>query len=109
MTNSGKAFPDILAVDPTGCGCTECIIGEYVPQEIWEEKATAADLAAVLTGEVSNHTSQSLLYLVITNVFRTKSADEFQRVWIEEFDRAIGNINIDIDVDSIVERVSWMD
>lgn len=22
-----------IAVDPEGCGCTECMVGEYVPEE----------------------------------------------------------------------------
>ena len=40
-----------VAVDPHGCGCTECLIGQYVP----EERATPAQLVAVLTGEIGNN------------------------------------------------------
>jgi hypothetical protein len=44
--------PGAVAVDPPGCGCTECLTGEYVPLE----QATDAQVAALLTGSVGNNT-----------------------------------------------------
>lgn len=41
-----------LAIDPRGCGCTECIIGEYIPAE----KATREHLRLLAVGEMANHT-----------------------------------------------------
>ncbi|MER5891114.1 hypothetical protein ABT160_45500 [Streptomyces sp. NPDC001941] len=46
----------ITAVDPPGCGCTECLTGQYAPLD----QATAQDIAALLSGQVSNHTSVDL-------------------------------------------------
>lgn len=40
------------AIDPKGCGCTECIIGEYVPMD----EASALEWLRVLTGDIDNHT-----------------------------------------------------
>lgn len=42
----------VLAIDPYHCGCTECIIGEYVPLE----QATDDQLIAMILGELANHT-----------------------------------------------------
>lgn len=40
------------AVDPKGCGCTECITGEYVPLEL----ATDQQLQDLISGILENHT-----------------------------------------------------
>lgn len=42
----------VLAIDPVGCGCTECLTGEYVPLE----SATKEQALAVLRGELANNT-----------------------------------------------------
>lgn len=90
-----KAFPDILAVDPTGCGCTECIIGEYVQYDIWEKKATAADVAAFLTGDVRNNTYDSTLEIILRSWFDEESANEFVRRFKEDLDRNLSSYYID--------------
>ncbi|MFJ5951364.1 hypothetical protein [Streptomyces noursei] len=46
----------LIAVDPPGCGCTECIIGQYVPLD----RATPEDIAAMLNGRLFNHTGTEL-------------------------------------------------
>ena len=47
--------PKPWAIDPVGCGCTECIVGEYVPQE-WADKSA---WLRVLMGDIDNHTYMS--------------------------------------------------
>ncbi|MFJ9521280.1 hypothetical protein ACIRPK_23895 [Kitasatospora sp. NPDC101801] len=42
----------LLAIDPADCGCTECIIGEYVPLRY----ATADQIVRLLKGELGNNT-----------------------------------------------------
>lgn len=45
-----------VAIDPYGCGCTECIIGEYIPLQ----EATDAQVLDMLDGRLSNHTGYEL-------------------------------------------------
>lgn len=42
-----------IAIDPPGCGCTECLIGEYVPLD----QATDDQLRLMLQGKIKNNTS----------------------------------------------------
>ena len=55
-TDDTPAFPDILAVDPKGCGCTECATGEYVNEDTYTEQATKGDLLRLINGEVGLNT-----------------------------------------------------
>ena len=45
----------VRAIDPPGCGCTECIIGEYVPLD----RATPKQVARMLRGKIANNLSSS--------------------------------------------------
>lgn len=98
-----RAFPNILAVDPTGCGCTECIVGEYVPEEVWCASATASDLAEFITGRVTNNSLTGTFQLVMNGWFSTRSAREFQIRYSERVARELDEINEIVDPDSIVE------
>lgn len=42
----------LTAIDPPGCSCTECIIGEYVPLD----QATAENVRALFAGELRDNT-----------------------------------------------------
>jgi hypothetical protein len=44
----------LIAIDPPGCGCTGCIVGDYVPLE----RAGARDVLRMLQGHLRNHTEQ---------------------------------------------------
>lgn len=44
--------PRLIAIDPPGCGCTECIIGDYVPLDL----ATDEQVLAMLQGYLYNNT-----------------------------------------------------
>lgn len=41
-------------IDPNGCGCTECLVGEYKPLEA----ASYEEVFAMLTGKLSNATGE---------------------------------------------------
>lgn len=43
-----------VQIDPPGCGCTECLTGEYVPLD----QASKEQVAAMLAGKLSNATSE---------------------------------------------------
>lgn len=51
-TPYGRPRRPLIAVDPPGCGCTECITSQYVPLE----QARPEEIAALLTGLVENNT-----------------------------------------------------
>jgi DNA-binding PadR family transcriptional regulator len=73
-----------IAIDPYGCGCTECLTGEYVPLE----RATDAQLAAMLRGEIRDNTNTGELEITVT--IRSAYDDSFKR----ELDPALLGINI---------------
>ncbi|MFS0885272.1 hypothetical protein [Aeromicrobium sp. 179-A 4D2 NHS] len=43
----------LLAIDPHNCGCTECLIGEYVPAS----QATDEQIQMLMLGEIRDNTS----------------------------------------------------
>lgn len=47
---SERGWP--IQVDPPGCGCTECIIGQYVPLD----QASVTQVADMLEGRLGNGT-----------------------------------------------------
>jgi hypothetical protein len=59
------------AVDPHGCGCTECITGQYVPLE----RATDRHIAALLTGHMTNNTGATFHITATYTVDGTSMAD----------------------------------
>lgn len=42
----------VIQIDPTGCGCTECITGQYVPLD----QASSGQIDDMLEGRVGNAT-----------------------------------------------------
>ncbi|KQO98132.1 hypothetical protein [Leifsonia sp. Leaf264] len=44
--------PELLAIDPVGCGCTECITGEYVPLD----EASFDQIDLMLAGVLADNT-----------------------------------------------------
>lgn len=42
----------VLAIDPTGCGCTDCIVGIYIPLH----QANGDQIQALLLGVVNDNT-----------------------------------------------------
>jgi hypothetical protein len=96
MTNENlRVFPDILAVDPSGCGCTECSIGEYVNEDAWAEKANAYDVAAILNGDVKNNTHNSTFDLVMGTYFSDYEVREFVRKLKEKIERDFDDIDLE--------------
>lgn len=47
-----------MAIDPLGCRCTECMVGEYVPLE----QATGDQVRAMILGMVADHTGEEFTY-----------------------------------------------
>lgn len=75
-----RYFPEARAIDPRTCGCTECIVGFYVPANEWFRSANAADVQAFITGEVGDHTYESnpvAFVIENTSEFQDLSAHRF--------------------------------
>jgi hypothetical protein len=47
-----------IAIDPPGCGCTECIIGEYVPLHL----ATPKHMRKMLAGKILDNTGRAFWF-----------------------------------------------
>jgi hypothetical protein len=62
-------FENAIQIDPVGCGCTECLTGEYVPVD----RATTDQVFAMIRGELSNATSE--LFTVTTTTVATIRGD----------------------------------
>lgn len=45
----------VVAIDPYGCGCTECLTGEYVPLS----SARSSQVKAMLKGKLDDHTGET--------------------------------------------------
>lgn len=77
-----------VAIDPPGCGCTECITGEYIPLD----RATDQQVAALLRGEIHDNTN---LAVEVTVVVRDEYG-QFSRA----LDPALLGITLDTDTRS---------
>ena len=55
---AAQIVPDktVDAIDPPGCGCTECITGLYRPID----QANNEELIAMILGEIPNHSGYSV-------------------------------------------------
>lgn len=51
-----------IAIDPPGCGCTECIIGQYKPLD-W---ATQEQIVDMLTGRLGNNLHEEAVEIEVT-------------------------------------------
>lgn len=78
-----RHFPDVLAVDPKDCGCTECLIGEYVPLVKWFASALPGDVIALIEDEVGNNTHYGLAGLLESYSYSVQETKDFLR----EFER----------------------
>ena len=54
----------IIAIDPIGCGCTECLIGQYVPLD----QATDRQIAMLVLGKLRNNTSTPIAVNIVSCV-----------------------------------------
>ena len=57
-----------IAIDPPGCGCTECMIGQYVPLD----QATGQQVLALLAGKLHDHTDRDMEF---TATIRAKGTE----------------------------------
>jgi hypothetical protein len=60
-----------VQIDPDTCGCTECLIGLYVPLG----QATTEQIKAMMRGELSNATSEVFTLTTVTPDILSGSSD----------------------------------
>ncbi len=53
-----------IAIDPPGCGCTECLTGEYVPLE----RATRQQILDLFAGHLRDNTGSGVEFTVVVSV-----------------------------------------
>ena len=54
----------VIAVDPVGCGCLECEVGEYVAFD----NATSDQIISMIRGDIANHTDFGTVEEVLDNL-----------------------------------------
>lgn len=54
----------VIAVDPVGCGCLECEVGDYVPFDY----ATSDQIIDMIRGDIANHTDYETVEEVLDNL-----------------------------------------
>ncbi|MEU6719792.1 hypothetical protein ABZ897_50770 [Nonomuraea sp. NPDC046802] len=64
------------AIDPPDCGCTQCIVGTYVPLA----EATDSQVAAMLRGDLDNHTGLTFTITVMYELDPSRSLAQAQPV-----------------------------
>lgn len=82
--SSKRAFPNAVAIDPNDCGCIECLIGFYVNETNWCNRATAHDLLAFYKNKVRNHTGSSFGEIFFNSEYSEDSAQRFIKLIKEE-------------------------
>jgi hypothetical protein len=50
-------YENATQIDPVGCGCTECIVGEYVPLD----RATGDQVFKLIKGKLLNATGERFI------------------------------------------------
>lgn len=51
-----------IAIDPPGCGCTECIIGQYKPLD----ESTQEQVVDMLAGRIGNNLHEEAVEIEVT-------------------------------------------
>lgn len=62
-----------IAIDPAGCGCTECITGEYIPLDA----ASSTDILKLVRGGIGNNTGVDIPEWIYRDSLRI--VDRFRR------------------------------
>lgn len=83
------------AIDPSGCGCTECIVGEYVNLD----HATNKDVHRLLLGEVSDNTYGIWTVSFESDIVRVHHSDNFTGWVISRDDLNINDLMVDCRVE----------
>ena len=72
---------DLLAVDPVGCGCTECIIGEYIPADQVAREQIPVFQNLIRDGVLDDHTDGWFMPSVSAEQVFTR--EDMARAWRE--------------------------
>lgn len=59
MTKNGPA-----AIDPPGCGCTECLTGEYIPLD----RASDQQILDLFAGRLRDNTNEGTDFAIVVSV-----------------------------------------
>ena len=91
----------ITAIDPVGCGCLECMTGEYVPFD----NATSDQIIGMIRGDIANHTDYETVEEVLDNLGKAYGLYDEGRDKIYRFVRE----NYPAQWSSYVEGKDWLE
>lgn len=102
----------LLAIDPTHCGCTECIVGDYVPLH----RATDDHVQALFLGIISDHTNahwtvtqnDNDTFAVTADFYNDFDGRRTQRIFNLAkiaFPITVDTYTLDLDIDTVVANL----
>lgn len=67
-----------IAIDPSGCGCTECITGEYIPLDA----ASSVDIRLLFYDRIGNNTGVDIERWLVEDSARI--IDRFRKEFVTD-------------------------
>lgn len=92
----------VLAIDPSGCGCTDCIVGVYVPLS----SATDDHMQALMLGIIGDNTSDLFHITANDDSTYTVTADPYTFTITKiAFPIPVDNYTLDVPIDTIIDNL----
>lgn len=97
MDTEKRAYPNVKAVDPYSCICTECAVYDHVAERFWVSYALPADIKAFIRGDIKNNTNDTVFWVVCENYYE---AEETQ-IFIQKLKERVAENFLEIELENL--------